>query len=113
MMGRSRARWDVFLGGRNSTCSNLLVVNPPSEKRLVQLRCCSFWRQLRHKATAYLLEMIRPTPGDVKPRIVDVYVKKIRRKIEVDEENPKYLRTVRGMGYCFHLPDMPTALLKR
>jgi two-component system alkaline phosphatase synthesis response regulator PhoP len=44
--------------------------------------------------------------------MVDVYVKKIRRKIEIDEKNPKYLRTVHGLGYCFHLPHMPATLFK-
>lgn len=53
----------------------------------------------------HLLKMIRSRSRVVKPRLVDVYVKSIRHKIEVDEENPQYLRTVRGVGYCFHLPD--------
>lgn len=52
----------------------------------------------------HLLKMIRPGASDVKPRIVDVYVKSIRSRIEEDEENPQYLRTIRGVGYCFHLP---------
>jgi len=56
----------------------------------------------------HLLKMIRSNPGDVKSRMVDVYVKRIRLKIEVDAENPRYLRTVRGLGYCFHLPDSPS-----
>jgi DNA-binding response OmpR family regulator len=60
----------------------------------------------------HLLKVIRSNLGDVKPRMVDVYVKKIRRKIEIDEKNPKYLRTVRGLGYCFHLPHMPATLFK-
>jgi DNA-binding response OmpR family regulator len=45
--------------------------------------------------------MVRSKLGEVKSRLVDVYVKRIRRKIEVDEENPKYLRTVRGLGIAF------------
>jgi two-component system phosphate regulon response regulator PhoB len=35
---------------------------------------------------------------------VDVYVRRIREKIEVDPENPRYLQTVRGAGYRFELP---------
>jgi len=54
----------------------------------------------------HLLKMIGSESGKVKPRLVDVYVKRIRQKIEVDEENPQYLRTVRGLGYCFHLPQI-------
>ena len=40
----------------------------------------------------------------VTPRSVDVYVRRIREKIEVDPENPRYLKTVRGAGYRFELP---------
>ena len=35
---------------------------------------------------------------------VDVYVRRIREKIEIDPENPRYLKTVRGAGYRFELP---------
>ncbi len=37
----------------------------------------------------------------VTPRSVDVYVRRLREKIEEDPENPKYLKTVRGAGYKF------------
>jgi two-component system phosphate regulon response regulator PhoB len=40
----------------------------------------------------------------VTPRSVDVYVRKLREKIERDPENPRYLRTVRGAGYRFEVP---------
>jgi DNA-binding response OmpR family regulator len=37
----------------------------------------------------------------VTPRSVDVYIRRLREKIEQDPEEPKYLRTVRGAGYKF------------
>lgn len=40
----------------------------------------------------------------VSPRSVDVYVRKLRAKIEVDPEHPRYLKTVRGAGYRFEIP---------
>jgi two-component system phosphate regulon response regulator PhoB len=40
----------------------------------------------------------------VSPRSVDVYVRKLRAKIEVDPEHPRYLKTVRGAGYRFEAP---------
>jgi len=40
----------------------------------------------------------------VSPRSVDVYVRKLRAKIEVDPEHPRYLKTVRGAGYRFEVP---------
>lgn len=32
---------------------------------------------------------------------VDVYVRRVRRKIEADPAHPRYLHTVRGTGYVF------------
>ena len=37
----------------------------------------------------------------VTPRSVDVYIRRLREKIEKDPENPRYLRTVRGAGYKY------------
>jgi DNA-binding response OmpR family regulator len=35
---------------------------------------------------------------------VDVYVRRLRRKLEPDASHPQYLHTVRGMGYVFRPP---------
>ena len=40
----------------------------------------------------------------VSPRSVDVYVRKLREKIELDPERPRHLKTVRGTGYRFEMP---------
>lgn len=34
-------------------------------------------------------------------RTVDVHISNLRKKIELDENNPEYIKTVRGMGYKF------------
>jgi two-component system phosphate regulon response regulator PhoB len=39
----------------------------------------------------------------VTPRSVDVYIRRLREKIEQDPENPVYLKTVRGAGYKFEM----------
>lgn len=40
----------------------------------------------------------------VTPRSVDVYIRRLREKIELDPESPRYLKTVRGTGYKFEVP---------
>jgi DNA-binding response OmpR family regulator len=40
----------------------------------------------------------------VTQRSVDVYVRRLREKIEADPENPEYLKTIRGVGYRFEIP---------
>jgi len=52
----------------------------------------------------HLLDSVWGDARFVTPRSVDVYVRRIREKIEVDPENPRYLKTVRGAGYRFELP---------
>ena len=34
-------------------------------------------------------------------RIVDVHISRVRDKIEKDSKNPKYIKTIRGLGYKF------------
>lgn len=48
-----------------------------------------------------LLDAVWRDTAYVTPRSVDVYVRRIREKIESDAEEPQYLRTVRGAGYRF------------
>ena len=37
----------------------------------------------------------------VTPRTVDVHIRRLREKIEVEPDKPRYLQTVRGSGYRF------------
>jgi DNA-binding response OmpR family regulator len=51
-----------------------------------------------------LLDAVWRDTHYVTPRSVDVYVRRIREKIEKDPESPRYLITVRGAGYRFEVP---------
>ena len=48
-----------------------------------------------------LLDRVWGTERFVTPRSVDVYVRRLREKIEADPQNPTYLKTLRGAGYLF------------
>jgi phosphate regulon transcriptional regulator PhoB len=48
-----------------------------------------------------LLDAVWGTERFVTPRSVDVYIRRLREKIESDPENPAHLKTVRGTGYLF------------
>jgi DNA-binding response OmpR family regulator len=41
-------------------------------------------------------------------RTLSVHVRWLRQKIEDDPDAPRFLRTVRGVGYRFDIPDPPT-----
>ena len=51
-----------------------------------------------------LLQTVWGNAKYVSSRSVDVYVSKLREKIEDDPEHPQFLLTVRGAGYRFVLP---------
>lgn len=48
-----------------------------------------------------LLDGVWGTERFVTPRSVDVYVRRLREKIEADPQHPVYMKTIRGAGYLF------------
>ena len=50
---------------------------------------------------AQLLDAIRGLEAESFDRAVDVHVKNLRRKLEPDPRNPRYVLTVYGIGYKF------------
>ncbi len=62
----------------------------------------------RHSSRVFtrdqLLDAVWSEGSYVTQRSVDVYVRRIREKIEPDADNPTYLKTVRGIGYRFDAP---------
>ena len=48
-----------------------------------------------------LLDSVWGTERFVTPRSVDVYIRRLREKVEADPETPVHLKTVRGAGYLF------------
>lgn len=63
----------------------------------------------KHPGRAYtreeLLERIWGYDFDGDVRIVDVYIRKLRERIEVNSAHPKYIQTVWGVGYRFQVGD--------
>jgi len=51
-----------------------------------------------------LLDAVWQDTHFVTPRSVDVYVRRVREKIETNPDDPEFLRTVRGAGYRFEVP---------
>jgi two-component system phosphate regulon response regulator PhoB len=48
-----------------------------------------------------LLDAVWGTERFVTPRSVDVYIRRLREKVENDADEPAFLKTVRGAGYMF------------
>lgn len=52
-----------------------------------------------------LLNSVWGLNSAVADRTVDVHVRRLRRKLEPDPSNPRYIRSVRGVGYTLKAPD--------
>lgn len=49
----------------------------------------------------HLLDAVWGDDVFVEPRTVDVHIRRLRTKLEEDPNNPKYIKTMRGIGYFF------------
>jgi DNA-binding response OmpR family regulator len=92
---------EIDPGAMTLTVRGQLVTTTATEFRLLDY----FARHLGRVFTRdQLLDSVWRDTAYVTPRSVDVYVRRIREKIEPDPENPRYLKTVRGAGYRFEAP---------
>jgi len=59
----------------------------------------------RHRGRVFtrdqLLDAVWKEGSFVTPRSIDVFVRRLREKIEQDPRHPRYLKTMRGIGYRF------------
>ena len=51
-----------------------------------------------------LLDAVWKETPFVTPRSIDVYIRRLREKIEINPRHPQYLKTLRGIGYRFEVP---------
>ena len=74
----------------------------PTEMRVLELLMRSAWTPVSRDSVNQQIWGMDIT-GNTNP--VEVYIRRLRRKIEPCPEQPQYLRTVRGHGYVFVSPD--------
>ncbi len=117
---------------RGQSSANRVVKSGPLELDRTSCRVRLGSGELALTATEFrLLEFLMSRPGmvfsreqlldsvwghdrAVTDRTVDVYILRLRQKIEADPANPTFIRSVRGFGYSFneapqHVPEKLTA----
>jgi DNA-binding response OmpR family regulator len=60
-----------------------------------------------------LLDSVWGHDRAVTDRTVDVYILRLRQKIEADPANPTLIRSVRGFGYSFNVTPQPAEELEQ
>jgi phosphate regulon transcriptional regulator PhoB len=85
------------------TSYRVTVGGRPVELSSREFRLLQFF--LSHPGRVYsrdqLLDQVWGDEAFVEPRTVDVHISRLRGAIESDKENPRYILTVRGIGYKF------------
>jgi DNA-binding response OmpR family regulator len=90
----------------DSGAMSLTVCGKPITTTATEFRLLDYLA--RHPGRVFtrdqLLDAVWRDTAFVTPRSVDVYVRRLREKIERDPESPRHLKTVRGAGYRFEVP---------
>lgn len=61
----------------------------------------------RVKTRERLIEEVSARRFDIFDRSIDVHVSSLRKKLGDDAKNPRFIRTIRGIGYSLHEPETP------
>ncbi len=86
-----QAAYKVTAGGKQLCLS-------PTEFKLLKVLIS---RQGRVYTREELLDRVWGNDAFVEPRTVDVHVRRLRAAIEPDPQNPRWIKTIRGVGYTF------------
>jgi phosphate regulon transcriptional regulator PhoB len=116
LVARVRAllrRHESLYSNRATVQRGSLIIDPTAhsvrvEGEAVELSALEF-RLLYHLASNpgivfsrdQLLDRVWGNDRSVTPRSVDVYIRRVREKIEIEPQNPAYVQTVHGVGYRF------------
>lgn len=84
-------RYEIFFNGE-------LLDLTLKEYELLEVLLKNKGRVLKRE---YLLQILWDYADGVNTRVLDVHISKLRDKIEIDSKNPRYIKTVRGLGYRF------------
>jgi len=87
----------------------LLVRNQPMPITTREFRLLHFMARNAGRVFSrdQLLDAVWSDSSFVTPRSIDVYIRRLREKIEPEPDHPRYLKTVHGAGYRFELPKSP------
>jgi two-component system phosphate regulon response regulator PhoB len=90
----------------NTASMTVTVSGKPVSMTATEFRLLEYFA--RHVGRVFtrdqLLDAVWQDTRFVTPRSVDVYVRRVREKIETNPDDPEFLRTVRGAGYRFEVP---------
>ena len=79
--------------------NKLLILNNSKEYKINSTEKTILERMINSPGQIYTRDEIADIIGLGKERSIDVIITRLRKKIEENPKNPRYLQTVRGEGY--------------
>jgi two-component system phosphate regulon response regulator OmpR len=84
------------LSTKNLSCDNQDIPLSSTEQKLLDLLIKSTNQTITRDDLSIQM-------GGLNPRSIDVQIVRLRNKLEPDPKNPKYLKTVRNLGYVLYI----------
>ena len=79
--------------------NKLLIIKNDKEFKINNTEKIILEKMINEPGKTFSRESIRKLIDLNKERSIDVIITRLRKKIEIDPKNPKYLQTLRGAGY--------------
>ena len=83
----------------NIDLNKLLIINNNQEFKINNTEKIILEKMINAPGQTFSRESIGKLIDLDKERSIDVIITRLRKKIEIDPKNPKYLQTIRGTGY--------------
>ncbi len=93
---------ELFIDRERYTVS---LKNKPIKLSATEFKLLLFLAERKGKVfnREQLLDAVWSDEAFVEPRTVDVHIRRLRSQIEEDPAHPRYIKTLRGIGYFFNL----------
>ena len=82
-----------------SDLNKLLIIKNNTEYKINSTEKIILEKMINNPGKTFSREDIGKLTDLDKERSIDVIITRLRKKIEIDPKNPKYLQTLRGAGY--------------
>ena len=79
--------------------NKLLIIKNDTEYKINSTEKIILEKMINNPGKTFSIEDIGKLTDLDKERSIDVIITRLRKKIEIDPKNPKYLQTLRGAGY--------------
>ena len=79
--------------------NKLLIINNNKEFKINNTEKTILEKMINNPGKTFSREAIGQLINLDKERSIDVIITRLRKKIEIDPKNPKFLQTIRGVGY--------------